>query len=701
MLKINLKLGVIPDTEGCNQEQNLMSDSTKLQTAVIPSLAAQPGDIPNDTDFANGNQWYLTNASNQAINLNLTVIWDEYRGAGITIGVIDDGVEYTHADLVANSNPALGDNFVQADSGGLQDGRALTSGDYHGTLVAGVIAADDNGQNVVGVAPDATLAGLRIGFGVSGHTSQILEAFIAAKEFDIVNNSWGFGGYFYDNLNDTNSFGLSSINPFVAINDALITAVDEGRGDLGTIFTFAAGNSGQSGQEVNYHGLLSSPHTIAVGGFNQYGGDYGASTPGAAVLVSGPAQSVRTTDRMGSAGLGANDTISVNGTSLASPAVAGVVALMLEANPNLGYRDVQEILTLTAEWVDPSDGSWAFNGATNWNGGGQHISHKLGFGSVDGYNAVRLAETWDLQSTYGNLMSITVPGSVSSGTLVQNTVVEQITVGNLGIDLDYVVLNLDMSHSFIGDLVITLESPDGTVSTLMNRPGFGAGEQSTFIDEFELTSVQYWGEDVAGQWILTVQDAGGEGSGTISDWSLTFLGDQDTGNDVYVYTSEWATFGAEASRQLLVDDGGTDTLNLAAISTAVTLDLTSGVSNGLLGHNFSIAAGTVIENAVSGDGDDDLTGNAANNWLRGMRGNDYFAGGAGDDLVDGGAGDDTAGFTGVHTSYQITTDVAGDLVVTDNFGLDGTDTLIDHTTRLSFFQVSKRSRWQVRFRGCF
>jgi hypothetical protein len=93
MLKINLKLGVIPDTEGCNQEQNLMSDSTKLQTAVIPSLAAQPGDIPNDTDFANGNQWYLTNASNQAINLNLTVIWDEYRGAGITIGVIDDGVE--------------------------------------------------------------------------------------------------------------------------------------------------------------------------------------------------------------------------------------------------------------------------------------------------------------------------------------------------------------------------------------------------------------------------------------------------------------------------------------------------------------------------------------------------------------------------------------------------------------------------------
>ena len=645
------------------------------ETFVQSDFGPEPFYTPTDPKFLDSQTWYLSNPGNPGLDINLEVIWDEYRGAGVTIGIIDDGVEYSHTDLAANSNPALGANLVGDGTASQQDGRAINTGDNHGTLVAGVIAADDNGSLGVGIAPDATIAGLRIGFGSSGNTQQIVDAFVAAKSFDIVNNSWGYGGYFYDNLNDHDSFGAPWSNPFIAVSNALIEAIDQGRDGLGTIFTFAAGNSGGNGQDVNYHGLQSSPFTITVGGYNQYDNYYSASTPGAAVLVAGPAQNVRSTDRTGTLGFNSTDTASVTGTSFASPAVAAVVALMLEANAELGYRDVQEILTLSSELVDANGGGWEINGSTNWNGGGQHFSNILGFGSVDAYNAVRLAETWDKQSTYSNLATATVAGSVSNGALGQNTIVEHLTVGDLGIDLDQVVLNLDLTHTFIGDLVITLESPDGTLSTLMNRPGNGAGLQSTFIDQFELSSVQYWGEDLAGDWTLTVQDAGTVGAGTLNGWSLTFLGDADVGDDVYVYTAEWATYGAEAGRQILADDAGADTINMAAIADAVTLDLHAGVSNTLLGHSLTIAAGTIIENAVTGDGDDIIVGNGADNWLRGMRGDDTFTGGDGDDAIDGGAGVDTAVFSAAYADYTATIDANGVVLVVDNVGSDGTDTL--------------------------
>ena len=651
-----------------------MPNPVESDMNVVP-VYVEAAYTPTDPRFVNGQQWYINNPLVPTADLSLTAVWDDYRGAGINIGVIDDGVEYSHPDLAANSDPSQGRNFASSFPGDPDDGQAYLSGDNHGTLVAGVIAADDNGIEVVGVAPDATIAGLRIGFGAGGDDSQIRAAFTAAKNFDVVNNSWGYGGYFYDNLNDAGSFG-SATNPFIAIGEALTEAVDVGRGGLGTVFVIAAGNDGNNGQDVNYHGFQSSPHTITVGGFNKFGKDYSASTPGAAVLVSGPAVSVRTTDREGSLGSNSGDTAAVSGTSFASPAVAGVVALMLEANPNLGYRDVQEILTLSSEMVDPADLSWDFNGSSNWNGGGRHISNKLGFGSVDGYNAVRLAETWELQSTYGNARVVSASANIANGTLIQNTVVAEMTIGDIGIDLDQVVLSVDMDHSFIGDLVITLESPNGTISTMMNRPGFGAGKQSTFIDEFEFSSVQFWDEAVAGTWTLSVQDAGTIGAGNVTAWGLTFIGDTDTGDDTYVYTSEWASLGGEAARRILSDEAGEDTLNFATIAEDVTVSLAAGGSNSLLGHTYFIDSATVIENAVTGDGDDNVTGNGSGNILRGMRGDDRLQGQGGDDLIDGGAGTDTAVYGGLFLDYQFTAEADGSLTVVDSRGIDGTDSLL-------------------------
>src|SRR6185437_1692059 len=85
-----------------------------------------------------------------------------------------------------------------------------------------------------------------------------------------------------------------------------------------------------------------------------------------------------------------------------------VIALMLQANPDLGFRDVQEILALTARNSDPGNASWQTNGAHDWNGGGMHFSEDYGFGLVDATAAVRLAESWIKQSTYADMSSETV-----------------------------------------------------------------------------------------------------------------------------------------------------------------------------------------------------------------------------------------------------------------------------------------------------
>ncbi len=381
-----------------------MIQAQLARPTVIETIFDEPAYLPDDPLYTSGSQWYLYDTSNALASLNISVIWDDYTGDGVTIGIVDDGVEYDHEDLAGNADTSMGRNFVAHQVTNPNDGRPYDGGDRHGTTVAGIAAGVDNTTGVVGVAFEASVAGLRIGFKADHSTSQVHCVFIEVKNFDIVNNSWGYGGYFYDNFNDLNSFG-GATNPFVTINQALIEAVDTGRPhetdagvNLGTVFIVASGNekflpnSSKPDQNVNYHSFTSSPHTIAVGGYMQNGTDASYSTPGAAVLLSGPASGVKTIDLTGSADYGGGDYISKSGTSYAAPAVVGVTALMLEANPNPGYRDVQEIFTLSSQFGVPNDSNWMINGAEDRNGGGRHVSDDLGFGTLDAYNAVRLAE---------------------------------------------------------------------------------------------------------------------------------------------------------------------------------------------------------------------------------------------------------------------------------------------------------------------
>ncbi|WP_417513705.1 S8 family serine peptidase [Minwuia sp.] len=659
---------------------------TDNETDATEPLAAAPFVLPDDPLL--GSQFNLNNTGQTGgtpgIDLNVFPVWDDYRGSGVTVGVIDDGVEHTHPDLIANYDTSIDNDSRDGDSDALAIGD-----DRHGTAVAGIIAADDNGFGSVGVAPDATIAGFRMGFGADGTLGQITENMQLQVNVDISNNSWGFGGFFGDNFK---SFA------FQAHADALETTIETGRDGLGTVWVFAAGNSRGSGDDVNYHSFQNSRHTIAVAAAEDDGDITFYSTPGAAVITTAPVAAggglggVITTDRQGAAGYsgsfqGGDFTSGFNGTSAATPMVSGVIALMLEANASLGYRDVQEILAYSSRQIDAGDSGWTINDAADWNGGGLHVSHDFGFGLVDAHAAVRLAESWTKQSVAQNEAAISAARTPFLAIQNNATVSDSITITD-PIDLQWVEIDINIDHTYIGDLVIELTAPDGTSSVLVNRPGKSSSNTwGTSQDDinFVLTSARHWGEDATGVWTLSVSDHFAADVGTLISWELTLYGDVLTGDDDYIYTDEYGTFAAgDAGRRELADAGGNDRINAAALTAAALIDLNAAAAGTLAGQGFSIAEGTEIEHAISGDGDDTLIGNALANDLNGARGDDVLTGGAGDDTLTGGAGADTFRF-GSDQGIDTITDFD---VTADRIELDG---IAGITDRDSFVAAGRQA----------
>ncbi len=625
--------------------------------------------IPTDAYFSI--QWHLRNTGQSGgtagVDLNVVNIWDEYKGAGITVGIIDDGIDYNHSDLAPNYNSSLDWDTVNNDADPYYNNAI---GDKHGTAVAGVIAADDNGTGAVGVAPDATIAMFRIGFGQYGTVQQVEEAFARSVNVDVSNNSWGYTTPFSDNFNHswTNTMQANLVN-----------AVDNGRDGLGTVFVFAAGNDRAEGDDVNYHNLQNSPYTIAVGATDRFGNYSTFSTPGAAVLVSAPGTSVITTDHTGTNGYVTSDFVSINGTSFAAPAVSGVVALMLDANEDLGYRDVQEILAYSSRNTDTDYSDWQYNGATTWNGGGLHFSHQYGYGHVDAFAAVRLAEHWQNQSTYDNI--VTATGSNNTSVSIPDGSSYASSTISIASDIlvEQVQVSLNITHYNRGDLTVVLISPDGTESTLIDNPGLtpegGGTRDSGDHIVFTTNTVANWGEGSAGTWTLRVYDSFGGSSGTLNSWSLNIIGD-NTAADTYVFTNEFANFSGDelTARTTLTDsNGGTDTINTAAVTSATTLNLNQLQNSTIAGKTISIASGTVIEKAFTGDGDDTIRGNSSDNVLHGGRGNDTIYGEGGNDSLYGGKGNSILYGGSGNDAYYID---AGSGTVTITEGEGGTDKIV-------------------------
>ncbi len=348
----------------------------------------EPYALPDDPMVRQ--QWHLY----PGIGANALAAWGSVTGAGVLVGVFDLGIDSLHPDLNDNVRADLGRRAADLSPGG----EPILDEDNHGTAVAGVIGAERNGVGTVGVAYGAGLVSL---YGLGGTTN----ALTYARQLDILNNSWGYAPNTWEKAQGDwgfrDNFRTAS---FAADGQALKQLAEEGRAGLGTIVVQSAGNSRLFGDNTNLHNFQNSRYSITIAATDYFGDVTSYSSPGATVLVAAPGGDVGdiypdilTTDRAGAMGYELGDYVSIDGTSFSAPLVSGVVALMLDANPNLGYRDVQQILSYSARITSAPHHDWRYNGADNCNGGGLHfdaLSHDLGFGLVDALAAVRLAESW-------------------------------------------------------------------------------------------------------------------------------------------------------------------------------------------------------------------------------------------------------------------------------------------------------------------
>ena len=597
----------------------------------------------NDPNFPG--QWQLGPGG-----VNLTPLYDQYRGTGIRIGVVDTGLLWDEPELQGQVDTAAGWNAITHTSNAYNSG-----GDQHGTWVAEYLAARaNNGVGGVGAAPEATLVGFKMATRSERTPAQELELLERQGQVDISHNSWSYSG---------ESFRDNFLGAYAAQGAAIAEAATEGRGGLGTVIIRSAGNDGNAGESINAHNYQNNRFTMAVGATDRNGDVQGFSNKGPAVWAVTPADA----------------------TSFAAPLLSGTAALMLQANPDLGYRDVQAIIALTADNTDGS-GPWQTNHAAGGlaNGGAFRTSTAAGFGMVDAHAAVRLAETWqDPARTEANILHATATG--------RGFAVPDIGTASRGVSIatsmqvERAVVTLDLTHAKLGDLQISLVSPGGTESVLLDRLGNGNFTGAGTLN-FALTSNQFFWEESAGTWTLKVQDLVSGRTAQVDAWSLDLYGAPETANDTYVFTDRYASLASlEPGRKLLSDgDGGTDGLNAAAVTTGSVIDLRPGAQSTIAGTALTIATGTIIERAWGGDGNDRLTGNEAANALHGGRGQDRLIGGKGRDTLEGGPGDDTltgnggidlAVFDGPRSRFVISQLADGRLQLRDTSGALGTDTL--------------------------
>lgn len=500
-------------------------------TPVAASVAADP---------LYADQWHLKNtgqagasgpAGTPSEDMDVESAWSSSKGDGIRIAIVDDGLEIGHEDLATNvAANNLSYNYITGSTDPTNAPADLTSG--HGTSVAGIAAARDlNGLGVRGVAPHANLVGYNM-----------LQNDIASNEADamtrgspdvhVYSNSWGAA-------DGNGTLNASVLSWRTAIDDGVIN----GRGGLGAIYVWAAGN-GAPVDNSNYDGQANYRGVIAVAAINDLGKQSSYSESGANLLVSAPGgeycdtHTITTTDRTGAAGDNShNDVIDgytgydytdtsytkcMNGTSAATPGVSGVIALMLGANLGLGWRDVRLILAQSARKNDLADTSgWGVTGGSPI----YHFNHKYGFGVVDAQAAVTLASTWTNvgpQIAYSTALAspfLAIPDNNLTG------VSDTIHVAGSGISrIEFVEITFTAkNHTYSGDLQVTLTSPAGTVSRLAETHAC-AGSACSRYNGWIFGSVRHLGEGVDGNWKLTVSDGARRDTGTFQSWQLKFYG---------------------------------------------------------------------------------------------------------------------------------------------------------------------------------
>ena len=479
-------------------------------------------------------QWHLNNSDDTDVNpLNISCNngASVCNGQGIHVRVVDAPVQISHCDLINNSN---GDhyNFV-TESTGVESSFDGNPSDSHGTAVAGLIAASANSVGVNGVAPNATIGSYNLLSSKAPGSTEVNT--IISMTNTIISMTRNIANVAISN----NSWGAFSPNIFVlpATEElALQTGLSQGRGGLGTIYIWAAGNS-RGFFYGNDDGYVSNRFVIAVAALLRNGRFTSYSTPGSNLWISAPggdlscpSELMFTTDLEGTHGyntefsamssdLGHTDyTRCFNGTSSAAPVAAGVVALLLQHSPTLGWRDVREILARSAVQTDPTHSDWQTNMA------GLTFNHDYGFGRIDAARAIAMASTWQNITTPMQTLVSTQSANLRIPEMNTAGVTSQLIIQNSTMThIEQLEVIVDVVHTYPGDLTIVLSHTSGsqtTHSTLqITLPRIGMN-----LPRKKLISNAFFMEPANGTWTLNISDRATSDTGTIRGWTLNLYG---------------------------------------------------------------------------------------------------------------------------------------------------------------------------------
>jgi len=503
---------------------------------------------PNDPLFAR--QWYLHNKKYPGEDINWLPVYNaKITGKGVHITIVGDGFDTEHPDLVQNGHSTsqarstLGnsdhDHFVPKRNIGI-----------HGTPMAGLVAAIcNNGIGICGAASGAELLYndlLLIPDGKKNGLQRLITSIESDAAFsDISINSWGgedFTGQ-YQSLDRSGSMQWQT---------AMENALKTGRNGKGTIFIWSAGNGTQVpyreidnsnyDEQTNFYGVM------AVCAVDKKGMRASYSERGANLWVCAPSSSAmglnsdemittnvhtnrRLSNSVGSTALPDQDyTSRFGGTSAAAALVGVVVALMLEVNPDLTWRDVKIILAESARKNDPNDSEWQFNGGQkiikeNSKETRYHISEKYGFGAVDAEKAVSLARKW---VNVPSLVIYETKQTYADHKIYASDFQSSVEIHYSGIYfIEYVDIFISSKMVDSGSMTISLISPSGTKSVLQGPHDCLKNLKKVpcvIPSKWRYGSARQLGESPNGVWQLMVANASNPGSIYVKNWSMKIYG---------------------------------------------------------------------------------------------------------------------------------------------------------------------------------
>ncbi|NWH25868.1 FURIN protein, partial [Grus americana] len=379
----------------------------------------------------------------------------------------------------------------------------------HGTRCAGEVAAvANNGICGVGVAYNARIGGVRM---LDGEVTDAVEAHslgLNPNHIHIYSASWG-----------PEDDGKTVDGPARLAEEAFFRGVSQGRGGLGSIFVWASGNGGREHDSCNCDGYTNSIYTLSISSTTQYGNVPWYSEACSSTLATTYSSGNQNEKQIVTTDLRQKCTESHTGTSASAPLAAGIIALTLEANKNLTWRDMQHLVVQTSKPAHLNANDWVTNGI------GRKVSHSYGYGLLDAGAMVSLAKNWTTVGPQRKCVIdvLTEPKDIGKRLEVRRKVDACLGKANYISRLEHAQARLTLSYNRRGDLAIHLVSPMGTRSTLLaSRPHDFSADG---FNDWAFMTTHSWDEDPSGEWVLEIENTSDANNyGTLTKFTLVLYG---------------------------------------------------------------------------------------------------------------------------------------------------------------------------------